>query len=125
MSWAFSIFCVVSFLFSLICTSSSCDAFQFFANFLNIVQIDRFLNLAQIDHGRNGMCMQIIFLQMLKHAYWFDSLIAPNFDNVTTSSICFRGIVSLNFANHSYVMLLGEYKYQLRLFYGPTRVERF
>jgi hypothetical protein len=69
--------------------------------------------------------MQIIFLQMLKHAYWFDSLIAPNFDNVTTSSICFRGIVSLNFANHSYVMLLGEYKYQLRLFYGPTRVERF
>ncbi len=65
-----------------------------------------------------------MFLQMLKHAYWFDSLVAYNFDNVT-SSIFFGGIVSLNFANHSYVMLLGEYKYQLGLFYGPTRVERF
>jgi hypothetical protein len=101
--WAFPIFCVVSFLFSLICTSSSCDALQIFTIFLNIVQIDRFFNLAQSDHGINGRCMKTMFLQMMKHAYWFDSLVAPNFDNVTTSSIFIGGIISLNFVNHSYI----------------------
>jgi hypothetical protein len=70
--------------------SNSCDVLQFFANFLNIVQTDRFLNLIQTNHGRNGRCTQIMFLQMLKHVYWFDSLVAPNFDNVATSSIFFQ-----------------------------------
>jgi len=44
-----------------------------------------------------------MFLQMLRHVYWFDSLVAPNFDNVATSSIFFECTISLNFANLSYV----------------------
>jgi hypothetical protein len=45
-----------------------------------------------------------MFLQMLRHAYSFDSLVVQfDFDNVATSSNFFGGIVSLNFATLSCV----------------------